>query len=203
MSLVIGKFRAIANASAKFQFLFLVFFVGVFVFHHMMSRPLQEYPDGMNLPDARFGYTPAELNAWYDSIGTEGCSVYIQLASLDFILIMPTYIIFLGSLLVYLSDKCKSISIVAPILVEHFAYIPVITVLFDVMETYIQRRGCVLYPEKLKDSQLQLGSRANMFKWIFLAVTMLLIFAATIYAAVESKSAPPKEKKAVLLKKTE
>ena len=191
MSFPIDGFRAVANASTKFHLAFLFVFVAVFVFHHTLSLPLEKYPDGLNLPDTRFGYTPKDLNAWYDAIGTEGCPVYVRAATVDFIPIMPTYAIFLGSLMVYFADKSKHIEqSSSPAIQEipvQLAYLPVITVLFDVVETYIQRQGCVIYPERLTETQIQLGSFGNMGKWIFLVTSLLLIAVLGIYAALSPK----------------
>ena len=188
MTFPIHAFRAIANASIRFHLAFLVLFVAVFAIHHTLSLSLHLYPDGLNLPDKRFGYTPDELNAWYDAIGTEGCPIYVRAATLDFIPIMPTYVAFLGSLLIHLSDwSTKStVSIHMP---EQTVYLPVVTVLFDIVETYIQRRGCVIYPERLTDTQIRLGSFGNMGKWIFLVTSILLIVVPGFYAAFSSKDA--------------
>ena len=193
----IDGFRAVANASTQFHVAFLVVFVAVFVFHHTLSLALEKYPDGMNLPDKRIGYTPKELNAWYDAIGSEGCPIYVRAATVDFIPVMPTYAIFLGSILVYIADKTKRIQQSSPAIKEisvQLAYLPLIAALFDAVETYIQRQGCVIYPAKLTDKQIQLGSFGNMGKWIFLVSSIVLIVVLGSYVGLSPRDCANRKK---------
>lgn len=188
MAFPISLFRSVAEASPLFQTVFLTVFVAVFVMHHSLSLPLRKFPDGLNLPDKRFGYTPSELNAWYDAIGTEGCLVYIRATTVDFLPVMPTYCVFLGSLLVFLADKSKS-----PRQVQ-LAYLPVVTVFFDIIETYVQRRGCMIYPERLTDAVIQFGSLGNLGKWICLISSILLIVFLGGYVVLIQSSNDRKKK---------
>ena len=170
--------RNIADSTALL-WLFFLFLLPVFGFHSYIAAPLEAYDDGLNLPDARFGYTPDELNLWYDRIGVEGCRMYKLAADWDMYAIMIIYPLFLGSMLVK-SARIAGMS-------ERMAYLPLVTVACDVVETYFQREGCILYPERLTDGQIILASYANRLKWAGLVLSMTLIVALFVPATLSSR----------------
>lgn len=140
----------------------------VFGIHSRIIAPLGEFEDGLNVPDARmFGYTVEELNLWYDRVGVEGCEIYILGADWDFVPIMIVYPFFLGSMLIKFT-RAAGWS-------ESLAYIPLMTVVFDIEETYLQREGCVVFPERLSDEHIVLAGNCCRMKWMGLNASMLLI----------------------------
>jgi hypothetical protein len=140
----------------------------VFAAQPFIAKPLSKFTDGLNVPDARItGYSSDELNLWYDNIGVEGCKTYILCTHWDFAAIMVIYPLFLGSMLIAVGKSAG--------LSENLAYIPLVTVAFDIVETYIQREGCVKYPERLTGHRIKMASVACQFKWGFLGSTILAI----------------------------
>lgn len=159
--------RAIANSR---QLLWCTSAALIFVFavQRSIAKPLGAFTDGLNIPDARItGYSSDELNLWYDNIGVEGCKTYIICTHWDFLAIMVTYPLFLGSMLISVGTPAG--------LSENLAYIPLVNVAFDIVETYIQREGCVKYPERLTGHRIQIASVACQIKWVFLVTTMFAI----------------------------
>jgi hypothetical protein len=166
--------RAIAN-SRQLLWCTSATLLVVFAVQRFIARPLWKFPDGLNIPDARItGYSSDELNLWYDSVGVEGCKTYILCTHWDFFAIMVTYPLFFGSMLIFVGTQAG--------LSENLAYIPLLNVAFDVVETYIQREGCVKYPERLTDHRIQMASVACQIKWFFLISTMVAILALYLRA---------------------
>ena len=118
-------------------------------------------PDGHKVPDGRLGYTPDELNQWYDAIGVDGCRVYVRGANFDFYAIMPLYPLLLGSSLVALLLRQQVSNNKSTFVV----YLPLAAVAADIIETFLQRKGCVIYPLRLSDTMLSIAGNANRLKW--------------------------------------
>jgi hypothetical protein len=149
----------------NFAAVFASFAVNLFI-----VSPLKDMEDGWDqtLPDERItGYTSDELNLWYELIGPEGRQIYIRAATWDFCPIMPSYILLLGAVLVRLARPSR--------LSENISYLPILTGTCDIIETYYQRLGCTIYPERLSDRDIFLASTACQMKWILLFVTITLI----------------------------
>jgi hypothetical protein len=170
MSFLIALFRKVADSQLLLG-LNLVAVFAAFGAIQFIALPLNAYQDGSNLPDTRLtGYTPVELNTWYDSIREDGCQVYVKVANWDFCPIMPSYVLLLGAVLSKLIRQRPQSG-----LSEYLAYLPVLTGLCDAVETYLQRLGCVLYPERLSKSSVQIASHACQSKWVLLLGTLALI----------------------------
>jgi hypothetical protein len=173
--------RRIADSTFLLRLIFSALIL-VFGVNSYITAPLGGYENGLNVPDVRIaGYTPAELNLWYDRVGVEGCQVYIQAANWDFLAIMMTYPLFLGSMLI-VTTRSTGLS-------ENFAYIPLVTVVFDMVETYFQRKGCVLYPERLPEGVVAAAGYACVFKWIFLTVSLFFILGLRVKQWLVSQTA--------------
>jgi len=127
----------------------------------------KKYGDG-TLPDGNFGFTQKDLQGWYESIGEEGCQTYIKATEWDLIPFVLSYIMFIGSGLVYASKRAGWN--------DTIAYIVVITLVSDIVETAIILRGCYVYPDSLEPLWLyQIASMANQAKWIsFVGATSLI-----------------------------
>ena len=158
------------------------------------------------LPDARYlGYTHEQLyQEFYHRVGRDGCLIYSTLALWDIFVMVPAYILLLGTLYVrvarYTYDKVtSSTSILWNTTTashgdhdEHHAYDrgywnadrraphllwPI--ALSDWTETVLQRRGCTLLlqqqPEELSNYQVQMASMAVSLKWFLLGVFAVLI----------------------------
>ena len=122
----------------------------------------------INLPDGRvMGYSPADLNLWYDRIGVEGCKVYIQGANWDFVPVMIVYPLFLGAMLTKLARAANK--------PQKLSYLPLVAVACDAVETFVQRQGCVVYPERLSDELVTIAGHACQMKWIFLVGSILAL----------------------------
>lgn len=173
----------VADSTLAFRIL-IPSFILAFVYHASVVKGLDAYEDGPNLPDARIaGYTPAELNLWYDNIGVEGCKIYIRGANADFFPVMAAYPFFLGTMLIKATRTAG--------LPQNIAYLALVTVLLDAVETYIQREGCVVYPERLSDDRIALAANACRIKWVLLLSSMLLIAVLYIRDMMSAKPSEP------------
>jgi len=146
--------------------LFLIALIGTMI----LLGELKKYPGGTNTPDLRvMGYTVAELNQYYDNLGVEGCRSYVSLANWDFFPVMPSYIVTLGALHVLSARKLK--------IADRGAYLLLLVFLFDIVETFLQRRGAVLYPDRLSTVQILLASACCSLKSLslFLSILQLLV----------------------------
>jgi hypothetical protein len=137
-------------------------------------------------PDIRFGYTPRELNVWYDAIGEEGCKSYMQLAMLDVFPYMVSYTLVLGGLLVKVARRAsvsEQVALLAPLLM-----------MLDVVETVIPAYGCFLYPEeRLSTELIQVSSLANQLKWVIFGCSLILL--VVLFAMSKMKPATHANKK--------
>ncbi|CAB9496990.1 expressed unknown protein [Seminavis robusta] len=162
--------------------------VAAFAIHSAIAAPLDAYEDGLNLPDARMlGYTPDELNQWYNSIGIEGCKIYIQSAHWDFMPIMVIYPVFLGSMILVLGQEAG--------LSENLVYVPLSSAIFDIIETYLQREGCVIFPERLPDQTIRIASLACQTKWLFLITSILTVVGLFLKGKLSTTAASNAEHK--------
>ena len=126
-------------------------------------------------PDLRFGYTPEELNAWYDALGPPGCQAYKAMYRVDLFPFMGAYAVVLGAMTV---QACRQAGI-SPQLALVFP----LAMYFDVFETAIPAYGCEIYPrQRLSDRTIWVAVGANQFKWITFAVGMVLLTALWLYS---------------------
>jgi hypothetical protein len=122
-------------------------------------RVLLDHGEAGPPPDIRFGYTPDELNSWFDAIGQEGCKSYKQLAMVDIFPYMESYTLFFGGLLVKVARRAN--------VSEKVALLAPLVMMLDVVETVIPAYGCFLYPEeRLSAKLIHVASFANQLKWI-------------------------------------
>ena len=137
---------------------------------HRLMRPLFNYPpDGHRIPDMRvMGYSVTELNDYYDTLGVVGCRQYVEVENWDFFPFMPGYILLQGSLHVLAARQLRQS--------DRDALGVLLIFLLDAVESYWQRRGCVLYSsqpqhERLADWQIHLASACVRLKWTVLIVS--------------------------------
>jgi hypothetical protein len=178
MVLFLSLFRYLARSNAIIAFLIVAFIMAT-VLISAISFPVLIYAgkDHSPLPDARAitGYTPSQLRSFYTKIGVKGCEAYVQVADFDCYLYMPIYMVCLGTLMVRASDvlvvgTTSSSS-------EIWALLPVLAVTFDLVETYLQRQGCL---RDLEDYEIRGASLAMQSKWVLLAVSIAFIIVAIL-----------------------
>jgi len=161
-------FRAVADSTSLLGLAFACTILSFAINQYLVS-PLAAFEDGLNVPDVRVsGYTPDELHAWYDGIGMEGCQVYTRCATWDLYAIIPSYLIFLGAILVQQGRIATKPN-------EGIAFLPVAVASCDFVETYLQRHGSVVYPERLPTALVRIASAACVTKWVLLISTLMLI----------------------------
>jgi hypothetical protein len=146
------------------------------------------YPDVI-LPDMRpWGYTPTQLNAYYDMLGPGGCEMYIDFSNWDLFPLIPAYAIATSVVLLQIAlwngrDP-------------RVAYMGLFMGLADLLETSIQRQGCVLVvvqttfsnvvvqreQRRLPEWAIAVASAALQVKWILGSLSLGSIVAGTIRA---------------------
>jgi hypothetical protein len=130
----------------------------------MQSIPV-EIVEGAPVPDGSAGYTPQQALDWYDGLGPKGRSIYIQSSMIDILLIIPSYVLLLGTQLVVTTD-CPEI----------FCYIPVIAATFDGIETLTHLAAVVWYGVWSPSiDHLVVASAATQFKFAGIAISLILV----------------------------
>jgi hypothetical protein len=121
------------------------------------------------------GYTVEELNAFYDALGVEGCQLYIAVATWDLFPSMISYTVCLGAFLTLLARQY-------PGLPDNISVLAIIVWILDIIETGIQRLGCIVYPDRLPDQYIRLASRAVQWKWILATTSTLLVIVGCMHS---------------------
>jgi hypothetical protein len=155
----------------------------------LLSKRLDDYAPSVSVPDLRVrGYTSTQIyDEFYNTIGTEGCTIYYALATWDVFILIPAYTLLLGTLWVHVSrctydkmpfanQKCGYWN------ADRRAHIVMAIALMDCIETMLQRRGCALIMEnssdeqqQLSEMQIRLASTAVTLKWFLLLLFFLSI----------------------------
>jgi hypothetical protein len=174
MVLLLSLFRYLARSNAVIAFL-IVAFVMATALIGAIAFPVLIYAgeDHSPIPDARAltGYTPSQLRAFYTQIGNKGCAAYVQVEDFDCYLYMPVYMVFMGVLMVRATDVLGTSSC------EIWPLLPVLAVTLDMVETYLQRQGCL---RDLEDYEIRGASMAMQFKWVLLTISTGFIIVAIV-----------------------
>jgi hypothetical protein len=162
---MLSIFRFFANHP---PFLFAALVIHVFSGRdYLKESDLCEIRANDTTPDLMFGYSAKRLNNLYEVWGSDGREAYIKAANTHLFPYMETYAIILGSFLVVTAKRLGW--------KEDIAFLAVIAMLFDVCETLVQRYGSQVYPEKLSENIIALGSLCCQAKWILVGTCSILV----------------------------
>lgn len=92
----------------------------------------------------------------------------------DFFPYMPAYVFLMGALLTKVARRAGYPGTIA--------YIPLLSIACDWVETTVQMYACHLYPEKLSDLVILSGSRACQMKWVSFCLGVSLCVVLTFRA---------------------
>jgi hypothetical protein len=148
----------------------------------LVLAPFRDKYPYVILPDMRIsGYTPTQLNAFYDLLGPQDCDMYVDAANWDMFPFIPSYTIVISAALLQTAIWNGRD--------PRAAYMGLVMGLADLMETAIQRQGCVLVlqtsdvvRERLPAWAIEVASAALQVKWILASLSMGSIVAGTIRA---------------------
>lgn len=161
----VSFFRSVADSALLFRLALTLEVISV-VGMTVLSQRLAAFDQGLPPPDLLlFGYTADELNAYYETLGEEGCKAYIDFANWDLFPYMFGYSITLGAFLILSSRQwghSEAIALLAPL-----------THTCDLVETYLQKQGCVVYPERLSEDVVRCASYAVRLKWALFSLAIL------------------------------
>lgn len=125
-------------------------------------------------PDTNFKFNLAKLYILVDSYGKDGRLYYVILRW-TFDIVWPTvYTVFLVSSIAYLARETKCKFNIKPI------YLPVLAVLFDLLENINATIIMLLYPIKM-DVFGYLLFASSILKWITIGLSFLLVIGFLIY----------------------
>jgi hypothetical protein len=162
---LLSVFRFFANHP---PFLFAALVIHVFSGReYLKEAELCEIRANETTPDLMFGYSAKRLNNLYEVWGRDGREAYIKAANTNLFPYMETYAIILGAFLVVTAKRLGW--------KEDIAFLAVIAMLFDVCETLVQRYGSQVYPEKLSENTIALGSLCSQAKWILVGTCSILV----------------------------
>lgn len=189
-SVLLTPFRMIAEQPILLK-LSLALYVIAQIGMNVLMEPLKKYPGGYYTPDIHFpGYTVEQLNAYYDNLGVEGCAVYIQVANWDLFPYMLGYVFPLGALHCLVARRLRQKkSGKHDNNDDSKAYLALVIWLMDVVETVLQRRGCVIYPDRLSSWQIRLAGTCQRLKWTLgaLSVGQLLVGVWQIFRQAQER----------------
>jgi hypothetical protein len=148
----------------------------------LVLAPFRDKYPYVILPDMRIsGYTPTQLNAFYDMLGPEDCDMYVDTCNWDMFTFIPSYAIAISAALLQTAIWNGRD--------PRAAYMGLVMGLADLIETAIQRQGCVLVlrtsdvvRERLPEWAIEVASAALQVKWILASLSMGSIVAGTIRA---------------------
>lgn len=133
-----------------------------------LTQRLAVYEQGLAAPDIRFfGYTVSELNSYYETLGEEGCQAYVKVADWDFFPYMFGYSILVGVFLLRASRQHahpEAVALLSPMIYT-----------CDLVETYVQKQGCLLFPIRLSEDVIQAGNYAVRTKWVLFIVAIVYV----------------------------
>lgn len=118
--------------------------------------------EGSPVPDSTPSYTPEQAREWYDAIGDEGRSLYLQLCVIDLCFLIPSYVLMLGT------------QFVATARFPPVCYLPVVIVSFDLIETFTHGFA-VLGDWKPSPTHLTIAVAATQFKYFGIGMAVLLV----------------------------
>ena len=141
-----------------------------------MNRNMSVYlQHGVLVPDASMkGYSPKEALEWYTAIGSQGRMIYVILAMMDLLFIIPSYTCLFGSQLIATirHSNCKT---KVQCYYDTIYVVPIITMIFDIMETSTHARACFFYPILPSTTMIVFASAATGFKFAGLFLSLVLI----------------------------
>ena len=148
----------------------IIAILGIIVLTERLQNTAAQLPNRRTgvvvVPDMRcLGYTHEQLySEFYDRIGSHGCSIYSTLALWDIFILIPAYVLLLGTLYVHVTrytyDKIATTTSMSIWNNQNtfyqydrgywnadrrVTYLLLPIAMFDWIETFIQRRGCTLF----------------------------------------------------------
>lgn len=121
------------------------------------------------MPDTSMGF-PFDLNQLYDIWNAETHRAYATGSLVDFCLIMPSYTLITGILLIRAAKRLN--------MTDRVAYLALFTVVADIGETYISRHGSLIYPkERVSEFSVRLASLCSQAKYfsLYAATAIVLV----------------------------
>ncbi len=124
---------------------------------------------GYSIPDLMFYYTPAQLETVFQHFGEAGIKEYLNLQLID--MVYPVSYSLLLAVLLYIGyGKTKYKTVV---------WLPVAAAVSDYTENFILRSMAIHFPE-FNDTTARFAAFFTSWKWIFIAVSILLILFAFV-----------------------
>ena len=124
---------------------------------------------GYSIPDLMFYYTPAQLRTVFQHFGEAGIKEYLNLQLID--MVYPVSYSLLLSVLLYIGyGKTKYKNVV---------WLPVAAAVSDYTENFIIRSMAIQFPD-FNDTTARFAAFFTSWKWIFIAVSILLILFAFV-----------------------
>jgi hypothetical protein len=178
--------------------------LGIIILSERLQNVATQQSNGVViLPDLRcLGYTHEQLYSdFYYRIGSPGCSIYSTLALWDIVILVPAYVLLLGTLYVHVTRYTYDKVITSTSMStwnnndtfyqydrgywnadRRVTYLLLPIAILDWIETFIQRRGCTLLMlkeeqqrEELSNIQVRIASFAVSLKWSLLGLFFLSI----------------------------
>lgn len=167
----------------------VLFEIVVSLIMNVMHRPVESYTAGTTL-DLRYGYTADDVRYWLYKLGPEGREKYLRMVQWDIFPYIPAYTILLGSLLLMESEKtggqypCE------------LAWAAPVIMVCDIVETSLNGYATKRFPQKISNRLVLISSVANMLKWAYFALSILLL----AYLFIFNRISPKKKNDKVLSK---
>jgi len=183
---MMAPIRIVADEPLLLNYLsFLLFAIAHIGMMNVLMVPLTQYTNAFYTPDIwLWDYSVDTLNAYYDTLGVEGCQYYVQVANWDLFPYMPAYVFLVGPWQVAVARKLGKTNSSGGDAYHLWLRPWVLWIVWtlDFVETLIQRQGCIIYPDRLRDSTIVLASLCQGCKGtlLILSVAQLLVGAAKV-----------------------
>jgi hypothetical protein len=110
----------------------------------------------------------------------------MKTAMFDFFPYMWGYVFLFGTLLMKVTRKAG--------VTQSIAYLPVLALVCDWIETGVQMAACHTFPDRLSVEWVIIGGRANQAKWCFFGLSVLLTFGIYFFATEKKEMKNRKQK---------
>lgn len=134
--------------------------------HHLLYQELAPYQgeDRLQPDDSLIGFTPDQLNQFYDDLDTQGCTKYVRVCIWYLIPFVETVGFAVAMILV---ERGQSAGI-GNHPQQLGVLIPLLFVCCGVIDKGVQMSGCLAYPARLTNATIRCASCCLIGQWILL-----------------------------------
>ena len=177
--MIVKYIQIIANSTPLLICAFLLEVISIVVMVNRCGRLREVSGVGGDIPDTWFGIPPDKLYNFLDELRPRGRDAYRSINSWDFMPYMESYTILFAALILRQCNAAR--------LPPRLSLSVMITMVCDVVESFILGRSNEIFPDRLDDKIVGIASIANKLKWVSLGVEMTAFAILFLYNSFTTK----------------